>query len=35
METDRVIADDIDSVDRAIRDGTVRAAAEKAAGRLR
>jgi histidine ammonia-lyase len=35
METDRVIADDIETVDRAIRDGTVRAAAEKAAGRLR
>ena len=35
METDRVIADDIECVDRAIRDGTVRAAAEKAAGRLR
>jgi len=35
METDRVIADDIGSVDRAISDGTVRAAAEKAAGRLR
>ena len=35
METDRVIAEDIESVDRAIRDGTVRAAAERASGRLR
>jgi len=35
METDRVIADDIDSVDRTIRDGTLRAATERAAGSLR
>ena len=35
METDRVLADDIREVERLIREGTLRAAAESAVGRLR
>src|SRR2546426_6774006 len=35
METDRVLADDIREVERLIREGTLRAAAEGAVGRLR
>ncbi|OLE66277.1 MAG: histidine ammonia-lyase [Acidobacteria bacterium 13_1_20CM_2_68_14] len=35
METDRVLADDIREVERLIREGTLRAAAESVVGRLR